>query len=84
MGRLNYSFRSKEIIEGFAGLEYNACCWTARVVLQHLVTSASTSNTQIYVQLELNGLLQIGSNPMKLLGSVPGYTKFGSPEKELR
>ena len=83
VGRLNYSFRSNEIIEGFAGLEYNACCWTARVVLQHLVTSATTSNTQVFVQLELNGLLQIGSNPMRLLGSVPGYTKFG-PAAELR
>ncbi len=84
VGRLNYSFRSKEIIEGLAGLEYNACCWTARFVMQHLVTSATTSNTQFYVQLELNGLLQIGSNPLKLLGSIPGYTKFGAPEEELR
>ena len=81
VGRLNYSFRSNEIIEGFAGLEYNACCWTARVVLQHLVTSSTTTNTTVYVQLELNGLLQIGSNPMKLLGSIPGYTKFGGRDE---
>jgi LPS-assembly protein len=84
VGRITYSLRDKEIREGFAGLEYNACCWTARFVMQHLVTSSTTSNTQFYVQLELNGLLQIGSNPLKLLGSIPGYTKFGTPEEELR
>lgn len=82
VGRLNYSFRSNEIIEGFAGLEYHACCWTARVVLQHLVTSSSTTNTTFYVQLELNGLLEVGSNPMKILGSVPGYTKFGGRDEQ--
>jgi len=82
VGRLNYSFRSNEIIEGFAGLEYNACCWTARFVLQHLVTSSTTTNTTVYVQLELNGLLEIGSNPMKILGSVPGYTKFGGRDEQ--
>jgi len=82
VGRLNYSFRSNEIIEGFAGLEYNACCWTARIVLQHLVTSSTTTNTTVYVQLELNGLLEIGSNTIKLLGSVPGYTKFGGRDEQ--
>jgi len=74
--------QADEIIEGFAGLEYNACCWTARIVLQHLVTSSTTTNTTVYVQLELNGLLEIGSNPMKLLGSVPGYTKFGGRDEQ--
>ena len=82
VGRLNYSFRSNEIIEGFAGLEYHACCWTARIALQHLVTSSTTTNTTVFVQLELKGLLEIGSNPVKLLQQVPGYTKSGGRDEQ--
>lgn len=76
MGRINYSLRDKEILEGLAGLEYNSCCWSLRFVLQHLTTATQRTTTAVFVQLELNGLMQIGSNPLNVLQrSIPGYTR---------
>jgi LPS-assembly protein len=75
VGRLNYSLRDSLMLEGLAGIEYNACCWTARFVVQKLRTSTTRTNTTFYLQLELGGLLQIGSNPLRILQrSIPGYT----------
>ena len=75
VGRLNYSLRDTSMLEGLAGIEYNACCWTARFVVQRLRTSTTRTNTTFYLQLELGGLLQIGSNPLRILQrSIPGYT----------
>ena len=75
VGRLNYSLRDTRMLEGLAGIEYNACCWTARFVVQRLRTSTTRTNTTFYLQLELGGLLQIGSNPLRILQrSIPGYT----------
>jgi LPS-assembly protein len=65
------------MLEGLAGIEYNACCWTARFVVQRLRTSTTRTNTTFYLQLELGGLLQIGSNPLRILQrSIPGYTNI--------
>ena len=76
MGRINYSLRDKAILEGLAGLEYNSCCWSLRFVLQHLTTATQRTTTAVFVQLELNGLMQIGSNPLNILQrSIPGYTR---------
>lgn len=76
MGRINYSLRDKAILEGLAGLEYNSCCWSLRFVLQHLTTATQRTTTAVFVQLELNGLMQIGSNPLNVLQrSIPGYTR---------
>ncbi len=61
------------------GIEYNACCWSLRFVLQHLTTATQKTTTAAFLQLELNGLMQIGSNPLQVLQrSIPGYTQTGS------
>lgn len=78
IGRLNYSLQDERILEGLAGLEYNACCWSLRFVLQHLTLATQRTTTQAFVQLELNGLMQIGSNPLTALQRIPGYTRIGS------
>jgi LPS-assembly protein len=79
VARINYSLQDHRILEGLAGLEYNSCCWSLRFVLQHLITATQRSTTAAFVQLELNGLMQIGSNPLQVLQrSIPGYTKTGS------
>ena len=84
VGRLNYSLKDNQILEGLAGLEYNACCWTASFVLQHLATSTTTTNTTFFFQLQLNGLLEIGSDPLKVLQrSIPGYTKTSDQNNQL-
>jgi LPS-assembly protein len=77
VGRYNYAFDSSRLVEGIAGLEYNAGCWVARSVVQRLETTAGSPNTSIFFQLELNDFGQIGANPIQMLRrSVPGYSKI--------
>jgi LPS-assembly protein len=84
VARLNYSLQDQRILEGLAGLEYNACCWSLRFVLQHLITATQKSTTAAFLQLELNGLMQNGSNPLNVLQrSIPGYTRTGVPGNSL-
>ncbi len=79
VARLNYSLQDQKILEGLAGLEYNACCWSLRFVVQHLTLATQRTTTAAFLQLELNGLMQIGSNPLTVLQrSIPGYTRTGS------
>lgn len=75
MMRYNYSLMDKRVVEGLAGLEYNGGCWAARGVFQTIATAANVSSTSFFIQLELNGLGRLGSNPLDALKlSVPGYT----------
>lgn len=77
VGRWNYSLQDARILEAIAGLEYNQSCWTLRLVAQRFATATQQSNTGFFVQLELNDLVKMGSDPLGLLKqSVPGYTKL--------
>lgn len=77
VGRYNYAFDSSRLVEGIAGLEYNAGCWSGRFVAQRLESVAGSPNTNFFFQLELNDFGQIGSNPIQMLRrSVPGYSKI--------
>ncbi|MDQ3186671.1 MAG: LPS-assembly protein LptD [Pseudomonadota bacterium] len=79
VARLNYSLQDQKVLEGLAGVEYNACCWSLRFVVQHLTLATQRTTTAAFLQLELNGLMQIGSNPLQVLQrSIPGYTRTGS------
>lgn len=84
VGRYNYSFDTSRLIEGIAGVEYNAGCWAARFVTQRLETTAGKPNTSFFFQLELSDFGQLGSNPMSLLRrSIPGYSKINAlPDDE--
>ena len=80
VARLNYSLRESKSLEGRAGLEYNAGCWALRLVTQRFVTATQETANAFFVQLELNGLTNIGANPLELLRqSIPGYTKINEP-----
>jgi LPS-assembly protein len=75
VGRYNYAFDASRLVEGIAGVEYNAGCWVARLVAQRLETTAGSPNTSLFFQLELNDFGRIGANPIQMLRrSVPGYT----------
>lgn len=77
VGRYNYAFDSSRLVEGIAGVEYNAGCWVGRFVAQRLESTAGAPNTSFFFQLELNDFGQIGSNPIQMLRrSVPGYSKI--------
>jgi LPS-assembly protein len=74
MFRYNYSIQDSKLVEGLAGFEYNAGCWALRAVLQRLATKENQSTDAFFIQLELNGMGRIGSNPLDVLKhSVPGY-----------
>ena len=74
MFRYNYSFQDDKLVEGLAGLEYNGGCWVLRGVFQRLATKEDQSTDAFFIQLELNGMGRLGSNPLDVLKhSVPGY-----------
>lgn len=77
VGRLNYSLFDDRVLEALGGLEYNAACWSARVVLQSFATATAERTTGIFAQLELSDLIRVGSDPLEALRiSVPGYIKL--------
>lgn len=76
IGRYNWSLRDRQLLEAIGGLEYNAGCWSARVVAQRLEAVSGTPSTTVFLQLELNDFGSIGSNPLGLLRrTIPGYGK---------
>ena len=80
VGRYNYSLNENRIIEAIGGLEYNAGCWATRFVVQRIATAAGNSNSAFFVQLELNGFSNIGSNPLDMLKrNIPGYGRINQP-----
>ncbi|HSS47131.1 MAG TPA: LPS assembly protein LptD, partial [Burkholderiales bacterium] len=80
LGRFTYSLRDSTTLEGLLGFEYNSCCWTLRLVAHRLTTATSKATTGVFLQLELNGLSKLGSNPLTVLRQdIPGYTKTNQP-----
>jgi LPS-assembly protein len=81
VGRYNYSLQDGRILEVMAGLEYNQSCWSLRLVAQRFATATQQYNIGFFVQLELNNMVKMGSDPLSLLSqSVPGYAKLnGKP-----
>jgi LPS-assembly protein len=76
VARWNYSVADSRLLEGLAGFEYNGGCWAFRVVAHSFATSSTTSVSSVFVQLELNGISKIGSNPLELLRrNIAGYSQ---------
>jgi LPS-assembly protein len=76
LGRINYSMRDSRLVEGLAGFEYNAGCWSLRGVMQQLATAETTSTTAFFLQLQLRGLTKLGPNPLDVLKrSITGYVQ---------
>lgn len=90
VARLSYSLQDKRAVESLAGVEYNQSCWTMRFVAQSITTATNIRSSGMYLQLELNDLVRIGSDPLDALRlSIPGYTKMNSlpaaqPVQDLR
>lgn len=76
VGRYNYSLLDKRLLEGLAGFEYNAGCWSFRAVTQKVQAATRVSSTALFFQLELRGVGQIGTDEaVELLKrNVPGYS----------
>jgi LPS-assembly protein len=76
LARWNYSLLDHRTLEGLAGAEYNGDCWVLRLVAHRFVTTTQESQMSYFVQLELNGVSRIGSNPMEALQrNIGGYVR---------
>lgn len=74
VGRVNYSLQEHRLAEAVAGIEYKADCWVFRFVGQRTPTGTGVATSSFFLQLELNGLSKIGSNPLQTLRTnIPGY-----------
>jgi LPS-assembly protein len=74
VGRFNYSTRDSRLIDALAGFEYKADCWILRFAAQRFATTTEQATTNIYLQLELSGLTNVGTNAVKQLQrNIPGY-----------
>lgn len=84
MGRLDYSIHEKRSTQTIMGLEYKGdCCWAARVVFQRYSVSLGDKNTAVFLQLELNGLGSLGTDPLSFLGrNISGYEPVTPPIPE--
>jgi LPS-assembly protein len=80
IGRWNYSLVDAKTLEGVIGFEYNGGCWVFRIAAQRLQTNTQQVSNSVFVQLELNGLARLGTNPGDVLRrSVPGYSTANDP-----
>jgi LPS-assembly protein len=83
VARWNYSIQDGLILEALGGLEYNQSCWAVRIVAQRFATATQQASTGIFVQLELNDLVAVGSDPLTLLRqNIFGYTKLNDPSRD--
>ena len=74
VGRLNYSFQDKKLVDAIVGVEYDGCCYIGRVVLQRSQNGIGTSNTRVLFQLELVGFSRLGVDPLVTLKqNIPRY-----------
>ena len=85
LGRWNYSVSDSRLLEGIAGLEYNAGCWVFRGAFQRIQAAAQTSSTGVFFQLEFNGFGGVGSDAITtmLKRSIPGYAVTNPAEGAL-
>lgn len=80
VGNLNYNLSHGHPQAYFYGLQYDSCCYALRFVASRIITAEDmndrgTYQTNIYIQLQLKGLGNVGnSDPGSLLtSSILGY-----------
>jgi LPS-assembly protein len=69
VGRLNYSLSETRLVDTLLGVEYDAGCWLARVVVGRVQTSATSSTSSIKFELEFIGFTRLGLSPLEALKS---------------
>jgi LPS-assembly protein len=80
VGRYSYDFTGGQSTEALGGVEYNAGCWIFRGVVQSFIAATNQRTNVFFLQIELNGLSRIGSNPLEALRrNIPGYQVLNRP-----
>ena len=76
LARWNYSLLDNRMLEGLAGIEYNGGCWVFRAVAHRFATAIQQASTSFFLQLELNGVSRLGTNPLDALQrNIAGYVR---------
>lgn len=75
VGRWNFALEEERSLDLFGGIEYNGCCWGARVVARRFLSSLEGEfETGVFLQFELKGLAGIGQKTVDFLSlTIPGY-----------
>lgn len=80
VGRLNYSLSERRLVDTILGVEYDAGCWLARVVLERVQTSTSTATGRLMFQLEFVGFTRLGVSPLSsLTQNISRYQNLREP-----
>ncbi len=82
VGRLSQDWSTHHFQNMLYGVEYDSCCWAVRLVggraFTNLVNNVPQYNSQIYFQVALKGLGNIGGDPTSTLNNINGYhSQFG-------
>lgn len=76
VGRYYYSLMHKQLLEAFAGAQYDSCCVSLRVVLRRYITTIGQTRPSngVYFELEFKGLGNTGSRTEDFLRrAILGY-----------
>jgi len=76
VGRWYRSLEDRRTLEGLAGVEYQSCCWSTRLVVRNYVNDIDDEerNVAFFLQFELKGLGRFGQKSDDLLRkSIKGY-----------
>ena len=77
IGQYSYSLLESRLLERFAGIEYESCCWRLRLTSRRfIVRSTGQFDSSVSIQLELKGFAQRSVTPEELLGrGILGYRR---------
>lgn len=77
VGRWNYSLQDATTLERFAGVEYESCCWIARVVSRNFINNRDGArDNALFAQIQFKGIASVGGRADLLLeDGILGYGK---------
>ncbi|MGE0484751.1 MAG: LPS-assembly protein LptD [Gammaproteobacteria bacterium] len=75
VGRWTYSLRDKQSLETVGGVEFESCCWGARIVgRRFLLNAAQEYDTGVFFQVHFRGLGGFGQEARSILRrGIGGY-----------
>ncbi|MGV6853107.1 MAG: LPS assembly protein LptD, partial [bacterium] len=81
LARWNYSLKDKQNLETVAGVAYQSCCWSVRLVGRRYALddrdAQLVQKTSFYLELNLTGLGSFGSGGQNIVErAIYGYTEF--------
>ncbi len=77
LGRWYYDLNTSSKLETMAGIEYDSCCWSVRLIArEYIIRNRDEPNRSIMFQFVLKGLTRIGSDIESVLeNGILGYTE---------